>query len=159
MADASTTTTPTDEAQAYEIRPQKVKTLDSKDYDLGWTNQAPTRPVEPPEANPVTLSLDELPDPDEVAAQGIDVQTYMAYFTNVEGAEVVDGRLVTDDSGHPVAAADVPAADDKAYDSWTNDQLRSEIDRRNETRADDQKLPTSGTKADLVAILRNDDGL
>jgi hypothetical protein len=79
----SVTAAKTDEAPAYEVPKQKVKTLDSKDYDLGWTAQAPNRPEEPPEMNPVTLSPDELPDPDEVAAQGIDVETYMANFKNV----------------------------------------------------------------------------
>jgi hypothetical protein len=79
----SVTATRTDEAPAYEVPKQKVKTLDSKDYDLGWTSQAPTRPEEPPEMNPVTLSPDELPDPESVAEQGIDVETYMANFTNV----------------------------------------------------------------------------
>lgn len=89
MAEAKTTTkpaesTPAKAEAAYVVPKQKVKTLDSGEYDLGWTAQAPTRPEEPPEANPVTLSKAELPDPDEAAAQGVDVETYMANFTNVE---------------------------------------------------------------------------
>ena len=35
--------------------------------------------------------------------------------------------------------------------------LRSEIDRRNESREDDAKIPSDGNKADLVAALEADD--
>ena len=84
----SATAIKTDEAPAapvaYEVPKQKVKTLDSQDYDLGWTAQSPNRPVEPDELNPVTLSKAELPDEDAVAEQGVDVETYMTNFTNVE---------------------------------------------------------------------------
>lgn len=85
MADAKTTKTAesTGSAAAWEAPKQKVKTLDSSDYDLGWTNQAAVRPAEPPEANPVTLAKNELPDDGELAAQGIDAETFKAYFTNV----------------------------------------------------------------------------
>jgi hypothetical protein len=87
VADTKTTKTvePTgSDSKAWEAPEQKVKTLDSTDFDLGWTAQAPTRPEEPPELNPVTLKAEELPDNDAVAEQGIDVKTYLAYFTNVE---------------------------------------------------------------------------
>lgn len=86
----------------YEIRPQKVRTLDSKDYDLGWTVQADTRPVEPEEMNPVTFSKDQLPNPAVMAEQGVPLDSYLAHFGNVEGATVSDGVLVDEDSGDPL---------------------------------------------------------
>ena len=95
MADAKT--------DQYEIRAQRVRTLDSKDYDLGWTVQAPSRPVEPPENNPVTFSKDELPDPAEMVEQGVPIDSYLAHFANVEGATVSEGVLVDEGSGEPVA--------------------------------------------------------
>lgn len=108
MADAKT--------DEYEIRPQRVKTLDSKDYDLGWTNQAPHRPVEPEEMNPVTFTKDQLPNPAVMAEQGVPLASYLAHFGNVEGASVEDGVLVDEDSGDPLHESldgdveDVPGA-------------------------------------------------
>lgn len=99
------TTTPTDE---YQPPTQKVKTIDSGEPTIGWTVQAPTMPVPLADTNPVTLKLEELPIPAEATAMGVDADTYMTYFTNVEGAEVVDGTLVHADSGTPVVEA--PAA-------------------------------------------------
>lgn len=87
----------------YEIRPQKVRTLDSKDYDLGWTNQAPHRPVEPDEMNPVTFSPDQLPNPAAMAEQGVPLDSYLSHFKNVEGATATDGVLVDEGSGKPLA--------------------------------------------------------
>jgi hypothetical protein len=89
--------------ETYEIRPQKVKTLDSKDYDLGWTNQAPNRPVEPEEMNPVTFTKDQLPNPAVMAEQGVPLESYLAHFHNVEGATVDEGVLVDEDSGKPLS--------------------------------------------------------
>lgn len=109
MADANTTTQAAESngsakaADTYEIRPQRVRTLDSNDYDLGWTNQAPTRPAEPDELNPVTFSKDQLPHPEVMKEQGVPLDSYLAHFGNVEGATVSEGVLVDDGSGEPLA--------------------------------------------------------
>lgn len=92
MAEAKTTTKTAESTgpakaettTAYEAPKQKVKTIDSAEPDIGWTAQSSSRPDGVADRNPVTLSKDELPDPDEAAAQGVDVETYMANFTNVE---------------------------------------------------------------------------
>lgn len=55
------------------------------------------------------------------------------------------------------ATAD-PSLGSEPYEHWTNDQLRAEIDKRNEElEDDDEKLSRDGNKADLVATLRSDD--
>lgn len=191
MADASTTTpdagsTAPANPDEYQIGKQKVKTLDSKDYDLGWTVQAPGRPVQPSELNPVTLQPEELPDPVEAADMGVDVESYLANFTNVVGTEVTDGGLVDAESGKPVIedltarheeavaareAAVTPAGSDTGapapadsapagkYDGMTVEALKAEIDKRNTNRADDQKLSTTGNKPDLITTLQQDDGV
>lgn len=43
------------------------------------------------------------------------------------------------------------------YADMTVDALKAEIDTRNEDRGDDAKLPKTGNKADLVAVLTADD--
>lgn len=104
MADAKTTTKPA-KADAYVVPQQKVKTLDSKDYDLGWTAQAPSRPEPGADLNPVTFSKDQLPYPEVMKEQGVPIESYLAHFGNVEGATVNEGVLVDDDSGEPLSEA------------------------------------------------------
>lgn len=99
MADAKT------DDKKWVAPKQRVRTVDSKDYDLGWTVQAPNRPVEPDEMNPVTFSKGELPDPVIMKEQGVPVESYLAHFGNVEGATVDEGLLVDDDSGKPLSEA------------------------------------------------------
>lgn len=104
MADAKTTKTAesTGSADKYEIRPQRVRTLDSRDSDLGWTVQAPERPAPDEDLNPVTFSKDQLPHPEVMREQGVDVRSYLSHFSNVDGATVDEGVLV-DEDGTPLA--------------------------------------------------------
>ena len=44
-----------------------------------------------------------------------------------------------------------------SYDDSTVEELKAEIDRRNEGRPDDATVPKTGNKADLVAALQDDD--
>lgn len=94
MADAKTS--------AYEAPKQRVKTADSGEPDIGWTNQAGSRPDELADPNPVTFSKDELPVPAVMIEQGVPIESYLAHFGNVEGASVDEGVLV-DASGKPVS--------------------------------------------------------
>lgn len=48
-------------------------------------------------------------------------------------------------------------AEDVSYEDMTNKQLRAEIARRNEGRAEEDKLSLEGKKPDLVATLEADD--
>lgn len=48
-------------------------------------------------------------------------------------------------------------ADGDNYDTWSKDELKSEIDNRNEDRDEDDQMAVSGTKAELIARLREDD--
>jgi hypothetical protein len=52
-----------------------------------------------------------------------------------------------------------PAADDPAdiYEAATVAELKDEIADRNKTRAEDNQIPSTGNKADLVAALVADD--
>lgn len=43
------------------------------------------------------------------------------------------------------------------YADWNKKQLQTEIRNRNATRDEDEKLPASGTKEDLVELLEADD--
>ncbi len=47
--------------------------------------------------------------------------------------------------------------DDKGYGGLKVDELKAEIEKRNEDRDDDAKLSAEGKKADLVAVLEADD--
>lgn len=113
MADAKTKS-----SDEYQIRDQKVRTLDSKDYDLGWTVQAPNRPVQPEDMNPVTFSKDQLPHPDVMKEQGVNLESYLAHFGNVEGATVSEGILVDEDSGDPLVKT-LPDKSDEVVDETT----------------------------------------
>jgi hypothetical protein len=110
VADAKTTNpaevdSATTNSRKWEAPPQRVRTSDSTDYDLGWTNQHDSRPAVPDELNPVTFSKDELPDPAVMQEQGVNLQSYLAHFGNVEGATVKEGVLVDEDSDQPLAEA------------------------------------------------------
>lgn len=43
------------------------------------------------------------------------------------------------------------------YSTMSNDELRAEIARRNEGREDEDKLDLTGRKAELIAVLEEDD--
>ena len=49
-----------------------------------------------------------------------------------------------------------PAADE-GYDGMTVNELKDALTERNKARAEDQQLPVTGTKAELVARLELDD--
>lgn len=54
--------------------------------------------------------------------------------------------------------ADTTSAGSTAgYSDLTVDELKDEIRTRNEGRDEDDRLPLSGTKSDLVAALESDD--
>lgn len=69
-------------------------------------------------------------------------------------------RLLELKAIRPVAdEADEDEEDDNApYEAWTVPQLKEEIGRRNDAKAEGEDLlPTTGVKADLVAVLEDDD--
>lgn len=108
MAEAKTTTksaesTGSADDNKYKIREQRVRTVDSRDTDLGWTVQAPERPAPDEDLNPVTFHKDQLPHPEVMKEQGVDLRSYLAHFANVDGATVDEGVLVDEDSGKPLA--------------------------------------------------------
>lgn len=80
----------------------------------------------------------------------------MARFTNKATGVIVN---VDDSKAHRFPAdtwdSDAPAAD--GYSALKVAELRDEIGRRNEGRAEDALLSTEGNKAALVAILEADD--
>lgn len=49
------------------------------------------------------------------------------------------------------------ASSPEGYEAMTVDELKDEIRARNEDRDDDARLPLTGTKAELVAVLEADD--
>jgi len=112
VADAKTTTKDAESTgSAYDKLPQRVKTADSAEPDIGWTVQSGPRPDEVADRNPVTFSKDQLPDPAVMVEQGVPVESYLSHFGNVKGATVDEGVLVDDDSGQPVSETLVDDAD------------------------------------------------
>ena len=49
------------------------------------------------------------------------------------------------------------AAETEGYDALTVDDLKAEIDKRNEGRGEDARLSKTGNKADLIQALEADD--
>ena len=62
-----------------------------------------------------------------------------------EPIEVVDGQ------------SELELDEGRSYEDMTKKELLAEIDRRNEDRDEEDHLPTSGVKADLVLVLEEDD--
>lgn len=81
-------------------------------------------------------------------------------FASAIGAEVLDLPAL-DDAGRPLPPRRRAAAEDEqlGYEAQTVDELKAEIDRRNEGRGEDaiDRIPKTGNKADLVAALEADD--
>lgn len=69
------------------------------------------------------------------------------------------GDRWVDANGNEVDPADVQEETaPQDYSKMTNEALSSEIDRRNSTRADEEKIvPESTKKADMAAALEQDD--
>jgi hypothetical protein len=67
-------------------------------------------------------------------------------------AKMTKQQAPSDDGGDDGEAIASPP-----YDQNTNENLRAEIARRNESREEDDQLPLSGRKEDLVATLEEDD--
>ncbi len=70
----------------------------------------------------------------------------------VRDDKVMDSSWVPE--GQPKAAADSP---DSGYEGMKVADLKAEIERRNEGRAEADLVPAEGLKADLVAALVADD--
>lgn len=114
-----------------------------------------------PEQN--TLSLDERANTGDVNTANLSIDELEALLAEKRAeAEAVDPKkLMSNESGTAADGDDEDDEDDEPleapYDQYTNAQLRAEIDRRNETREDEDKLSLSGTKPELVERLTEDD--
>lgn len=80
----------------------------------------------------------------------------------VRFADSIDGDFEVEDDeadGHGEADdEDSPEAEDYSGKEWTVDALTAEIDARNDERdEDDQIVPDTGKKADLIQALLDDD--
>lgn len=64
-----------------------------------------------------------------------------------DGAPIVGGSVPNDGSDEPVPP----------YEEWSKKDLQAEIDRRNEDREEENKIPRSGTIAELADRLTEDD--
>ena len=80
----------------------------------------------------------------------------LAVHTTVGSATYAPGP-VSDDIANQIENQSVFEAGDAAYDDMTVADLRDMIDSRNEGRDDDTKMSRSGTKAELVDTLEDDD--
>lgn len=89
---------------------------------------------------------------DEVANTG-DANTGGESIEELEArlARMKEEQGVSDDDDEEDEALEPP------YEQYKNDELRSEIIRRNEGRDEDEKLSLDGRKEDLVATLEADD--
>lgn len=83
----------------------------------------------------------------------------MARYRHVTSGSVVS---VSDETAALMGSdlEPVDGSDDSGsgYDGLKVDELKAEIERRNEGRDDADLIPTDGKKADLIAALEADDG-
>lgn len=79
-----------------------------------------------------------------------------AWAEQFEGAH--SQLLAANDAAHASASVEESQVGDKPnYDSLTKEQLVAEIERRNKEYGPEYQMATSGTKADLIARLVEDD--
>lgn len=99
-----------------------------------------------------SLNLSKPRPIDEVANTG-DANTSGESIEQLEArlARMKEEQGVSDDDEEEDEALEPP------YEQYKNDELRSEIIRRNEGRDEDEKLSLDGRKEDLVATLEEDD--
>jgi len=105
-------------------------------------------------------------DREYLLARGREQQVFNndAQFTNDPEARAralyIPGTAIDKAEG----VLDTPPADaapdgetEDNYETWTHDKLQEEIRSRNATYEEEFQMPVSGTKAELVARLREDD--
>lgn len=80
-------------------------------------------------------------------------------ITRVHTTEMALGNIPPQiESPRPDGVTDEEGLDDD-YESWTKEDLLAEIDARNEEDGRTNKLPKSGSKADLALRLHQDDAV
>lgn len=83
----------------------------------------------------------------------------MIRYKDINSGAIVNVRddKVMDSQWEPYdGSADEPVG---AYAGLKVDELKAEIERRNESREDDAKISAEGKKADLIAALESDDAV
>lgn len=111
-----------------------------------------------------SLSLEERANTGDVNTDNLSIEQLEELLEARRAAEVKDPRELMKPAGEAAATRDGDDEDESdgeplepPYDQYTNAQLRAELDRRNEDRDEDEKLPLSGSKAELVSRLEEDD--
>lgn len=96
---------------------------------------------------------DQMDKVEKPAQEGVEPPSQVTTEDMRVGVQDPQRRVQPNGDGQPASTLE---EDD--YDTWTKDELVAEVNERNDDgRPDDQKLSTSGTKADLVERLRADD--
>lgn len=80
------------------------------------------------------------------------LRNHLGVVVNVDDAKVA--RL---GAGWEPVGGTSSTSSGSGYDDKTVDELKDEIRARNESRDDDDRLPLTGTKAELIAALSGDD--
>lgn len=70
---------------------------------------------------------------------------------------VVMGGGGTDGTPEFAESARLDAETEDNYENWTKKQLKAEIEQRNSELPEDEQMPVSGDKPDLIELLRNND--
>jgi hypothetical protein len=82
---------------------------------------------------------------------------------NSEGERLADVENTGDvgthipDGGSPPPDPNSSEEDDTPYEEWTVDELKEEIDARNEQRDGESHISKTGNKAELIEALEQDD--
>lgn len=107
-----------------------------------------------------TISWDDRANTGDVNTDNLTKEELVAALEKRGEEEDFDPRKLFTKEGKAGALAEVEDSEVDDYESWTKDDLLTELGNRNDQREADGEdpLPLSGNKADLVARLREDDG-
>lgn len=106
------------------------------------------------------LSLSDRANTGTVNVTGLTTEELQAELERRSAEAPKDPRKLFSDESGTTADEDENEEDDDEevdYSSMKNDDLRAEIARRNEGRAEEDKLSLDGKKPDLIATLEADD--
>jgi hypothetical protein len=111
--------------------------------------------LNPEEANQATM----LANTGTANTAGLTTEQLEEELERRRAAEVTDPRTLFGQEGVAGALAGEEDEDtlEPPYDQYTKSELLAELSRRNDNREDDNQLPLSGNKDDLVARLDEDD--
>lgn len=148
-----------EQAHEYGTRPEEQEDVDMPKITVhGGASGATTEGGEPSSAgNSSETSTETLPTSDATSSPAD--QSPAPTTENPSSQDQTASSTAPSTGTGPAEQVEGQAAEMAPYTEWTNEALKDEIGRRNEAReaAGLDRLPVSGTKAELVERLEDDD--